>query len=391
MPKLTSREISQILQKFAGANADTQAVKISNLKYSHPKPINTLLSFETSGNLYGILYDETADEDETYLLEQFASVANGREVRLLHPIDDPQNYSLRFRGKTVYVFVTGAQRQRLDVFLANRHPEFSRNLWQKMISRGSVMVNDRPGTADMNVSASDAITYSLPADPDFSERTFPIIYLDDDVIVIDKPSGVLTHSKGSFNDEFTVADFFARFGNFKITTNRNGIVHRLDRDTSGVLIGGRSDDSVRFLQRQFALRKVRKTYLAVVHGLPKEPAALIDLPILRNPAKPSRFKVDIKGRPARTTYQIMATTSDLSLLKLQPETGRTHQLRVHLGYIGHPILGDKVYGKADAERLMLHAASLEITLPNGQRQTFVSPVPEPINSLFPGFHYENVF
>jgi 23S rRNA pseudouridine1911/1915/1917 synthase len=188
---------------------------------------------------------------------------------------------------------------------------------------------------------------------------------------------VLTHSKGALNDEFTVADFFRRYTTNALDTNRPGIVHRLDRDTSGVIIGARNDETALLLKKQFADRTTKKQYAAVVDGKPKLAKALIDLPIGRNPSKPSQFRVDSKGKPAITAYEVLATNGTQSLLELRPKTGRTHQLRVHMQYIHTPIAGDRVYGAEDtATRLCLHAHSLEITIPTSKREIFTAPIPE---------------
>ena len=264
---------------------------------------------------------------------------------------------------------------RLDAYLAEYWPETSRSTWAKHIKAGHVLVNGEVETSTKRILAEDdEVTPQVPELPSHDDRTLPIIYQDDDVIVINKPVGVLTHSKGALNDEFTVADFFKRFTKYHLDTNRPGIVHRLDRDTSGVLIGALNDKTAKLLQRQFSTRKTKKTYLAVVDGTPKEPTALIDMPIGRNPKAPSKFRVDPNGKDAQTLYRVMASNGKRSLVELQPLTGRTHQLRVHMAHIGTPIHGDRVYGK-EADRLYLHAAVLEITTPGGVRRQFVADVP----------------
>jgi 23S rRNA pseudouridine1911/1915/1917 synthase len=208
----------------------------------------------------------------------------------------------------------------------------------------------------------------------------PVIYQDDNVVVIDKPAGILSHSKGAMNDEFTVAEFLRPLTSYHSDPNRPGIIHRLDRDTSGVMIGVRNDQTASLLQRQFSDRKVKKTYYAVVDGVPKQDEAVIDLPIARHPTAPSTFRVNASGKSAQTTYKVLKSDGKRSLIELKPYTGRTHQLRVHMAYLGTPIHGDKVYGK-QADRLYLHAASLEITIPKGDRKVFESPVPPEFERL----------
>lgn len=273
---------------------------------------------------------------------------------------------------------------RLDVYLAEYWPETSRSQWQKYIAAGYVTVNGVVETSTKRLlDEDDQVAFELPKKPDHSKQSLPVIYQDDNVIVINKPTGVLTHSKGVLNDEFTVADFFRPLTTYHADTNRPGIIHRLDRDTSGILIGVRNEPTAHLLQRQFSDRKVKKTYYAIVAGIPKELKATIDLPIGRNPSAPSTFRVDPKGKSAITYYEVLATKNNRSLIKLQPHTGRTHQLRVHMRHIGTPIVGDRVYGKP-AERLYLHAKSLEITIPTSDRRIFETDLPEDFMAQFPG-------
>lgn len=275
-------------------------------------------------------------------------------------------------------------KQRLDIVLAERYPEASRSTWQKLIKTGQVHVNGRVVEAPkFEVSQSDKIIARAPQATDFSGRTLPILYQDDNVIAINKPAGILTHSKGALHSEFSVADFFARYCTFHADTDRPGIVHRLDRDTSGVMIGARTPQAGEWLVRQFSQRKVKKTYIAIVTGRLKESSARIELPIGRNPKAPSTFRIDPGGKDATTTYKILATQEGKTLVKLHPLTGRTHQLRVHMQYLAAPILGDRVYG-IPADRLYLHAYQLEITLPDGQQKIFTAPLPDEFRSYFPG-------
>lgn len=265
---------------------------------------------------------------------------------------------------------------RLDAYMAQYWPEYSRSVWQKYISAGYVSVNGAIVTSPKKqLGEDDEVTYEVPAAPDHSTHALPIVFKDDNVVVIDKPAGILSHSKGAMNDEFTVAEFFRPLTSYHSDSNRPGIIHRLDRDTSGVMLGARNESTASMLQRQFSDRKVKKTYYAVTVGVPKQLEAFIDLPIGRNPKEPSTFRVDPSGKPAQTTYKVIATGNGKSLVELRPTTGRTHQLRVHMAHIGTPIYGDRVYGK-QADRLYLHAAKLEITIPQGDRRIFESDVPQ---------------
>jgi 23S rRNA pseudouridine1911/1915/1917 synthase len=213
----------------------------------------------------------------------------------------------------------------------------------------------------------------LDAVPDID---LPVLYEDDDCVVINKPAGVLTHTQSSFNTEATVASFLRNRAE-GLEGERAGVVHRLDRATSGVLIGAKQQSALAWLQKQFAQRKVKKTYIAVVEGAPREHTAIIDMPIERNPKAPATFRVGPQGKRAITHYTVVQSGAGKSLVELRPETGRTHQLRVHLAQIGHPIVGDPIYGHGSfGDRLFLHAQSLEITLPNRERKTFTAPLPD---------------
>jgi RluA family pseudouridine synthase len=184
----------------------------------------------------------------------------------------------------------------------------------------------------------------------------------------------LTHSKGAFNPEPTVASWLgSRLSG--MNGERAGIVHRLDRATSGVMICAKTPEALSWLQKQFSMRKVKKTYVAVVEGDLALPEAIIDMPIERNPKKPQTFRVGSNGKPAVTAYKVLQTSTGRSLIELRPTTGRTHQLRVHLAHIKHPVVGDTFYRGVNADRLLLHALSLEITLPNRQRKIFTAPLP----------------
>jgi len=265
---------------------------------------------------------------------------------------------------------------RFDKALSEKYSEFSRSLIQKYIKLGYAKLNNSTQIeSDINVTEEDDVELFVPEKKAVDEPHISVIFENDDIVVIDKPSGILSHSKGALNEEFTVADFFKKTSKYNAHTNRPGIVHRLDRDTSGVMLGVKNDSTAKSISNQFSKRKVKKIYYAVVEGTPRNPIALIDVPIGRNPSSPSKFRVDPKGKSAVTSYETLASNGKYSLVKLMPTTGRTHQLRVHMAYIGHPILGDRVYGK-ESDRLYLHAASLELTIPGGERKVFTSDVPE---------------
>jgi 23S rRNA pseudouridine1911/1915/1917 synthase len=271
--------------------------------------------------------------------------------------------------------------KRADVFVAENYPEFTRSSLERLFDNDMVTVSGRPVKAAYRLKGTETLKVDetkLRVTPEPID--LPIIYEDDNVIVINKPEGVLTHSKGALNDEATIASFIKpKLNDNDLTGNRAGVVHRLDRGTSGIIIAAKNSTALTKLQKQFSQRKTKKTYLAIVEREPAEKEAIIDAPIERNPRRPQTFKVGAGGKPAATYYKVLKSFTKngkpYSLIELKPTTGRTHQIRVHLAYIGHPVFGDKIYG-TPADHLYLHAASLEITLPGSQRQTFTSQPPE---------------
>ncbi|OYX42020.1 hypothetical protein B7Y94_04220, partial [Candidatus Saccharibacteria bacterium 32-49-12] len=342
------------------------------------RQLSKLIGFVFEHQQYYLLFDSAAKDDEAVLYDHARLDEpdfNGHLVR--NPLESSiRAFGIPYKGKDVYLFRVTSKARRLDLELVERFGQYSRATLQKYIKAGYVRVNGeviiRP---KYDVSPLDSIALTPPEATDHRTSDLPIVYIDDNVIVVDKPAGVLTHSKGVLNDEFTVADFFRRYTTVGLDTTRPGIIHRLDRDTSGLIIGARNPETAKLLKQQFADRTVKKVYTAVVEGRPKNEQAIIDLPIIRNPSKPSTFRVDAKGKPAQTSYSVVTSNDKYSLLNLKPRTGRTHQLRVHLQYLNTPILGDRVYGHQSADRLYLHATELEITIPEGSRQKFESKIP----------------
>ncbi len=272
--------------------------------------------------------------------------------------------------------------KRLDQFVAEKMPELSRAYVQKLAESGKIIVNDSIHKVGYKIRADDVIEVIYDDSArQIASIDLPVLYEDDDCVVINKPVGILTHALGVHGTEASVASFI-RTRVQGIEGERAGIVHRLDRATSGIIIGAKNQKALSWLQKQFAQRKVKKTYIAVVEGLPKEEEANIDMPISRNPKVPSTFRVDPNGKSAKTHYKVTKPGERYSLIELAPETGRTHQLRVHLQKIGHPIVGDPLYGSGKyGDRLMLHAKSLEITLPSRERKVFSAPLPPEFEEL----------
>jgi 23S rRNA pseudouridine1911/1915/1917 synthase len=275
---------------------------------------------------------------------------------------------------------------RLDKSIASLFPEYSRSAIEKLIESNQICVNKEPTKTKYLLKVGDVIELDfneLDKEPEAIE--LPVIFEDENVIVVHKPLGVLAHTKGNFSKEGTVASFI----NSKLTgtdewksSNRAGIVHRLDRATSGVMICAKNEEAQSFLGKQFSERNVKKTYAAIITGELSVPEGTIDVPIERNPKKPATFRAGVNGKAAQTTFATIKSNQKHSLVELKPYTGRTHQLRVHLNYLKHPIVGDEFYNGEKAERLMLHAHALEITIPGGIRKIFTAPLPEIFNTYF---------
>ena len=275
------------------------------------------------------------------------------------------------------------QAERLDHYIISQFPKFSRSIATRLVETGKVTVNGEVAAkVGMKVRKHDKIEidYEPKWHTESPEIDLPVIFENKTCVVVNKPVGVLSHSKGEFNPEATVATWLKdRIKN--MSGERAGIVHRLDRATSGVMICAKTPEALHWLQKQFSARNVKKTYIAVVKGTPDEKEAVIDMPIERNPKKPQTFRVGANGKSSVTAYKVLEKNDQYSLLELKPTTGRTHQLRVHLEHIGHPIVGDTFYGGPTGKRLFLHAKSLEITLPNKNRETFEAPLPEEFNEI----------
>ena len=267
---------------------------------------------------------------------------------------------------------TAPEKVRLDVLAKEFYKSYNRSTLQKFIESGFMSVD---GEVVVKPSATFLrgvkLDLKVPEVMKNADLVPGVIYEDDDVLVVNKPSGLLSEAKGEYCPERTLADY--------------GLVcHRLDRDTSGVMILAKTEEVQKFLKKQFQARTVRKKYYAVVGGGPlKLSEARIDLPMIRNMKRPTTFLVDANGKEAETFYKVLkqSENGELSLVELRPTTGRTHQLRVHMKYLGHPIVGDTVYEGLPADRLYLHAGELEITLPGGVRKVFTVPVPREFSNV----------
>ena len=290
--------------------------------------------------------------------------------------------------------------ERLDRFLALALPRFSRSRLQALIKDGFVTVNGKTGRPRDAVRTGDAITLREPELEKIEARpeavALDILFEDDDLLVLNKPAGLVVHP-GAGNPEHTLVNaLLAHCPNLSGIggKERPGIVHRLDKETSGVLVVAKNDAAHRDLSRQFAERATGKIYLALVAGTPAKRSGVIEAPIGRHPVHRKKMHVARRGgRPAKTEYRVLsqgrasARPDLISLVECKLHTGRTHQIRVHLHHLGHPVLGDKVYGGKRAgnfPRQMLHAHKLSFRHPtSGDAMTFEAPVPADFAAAMP--------
>ena len=277
--------------------------------------------------------------------------------------------------------------ERLDKFIAASLPDLSRSYVQQLIEAGQVRVDGVVRRAKFKVTPGEVVVVDVP--PTAVEAVEPeaiplaIVYEDDDVIVLDKPAGLVVHPAPGHARGTLVNALLHHAPGISIGgTNRPGIVHRLDKDTSGLMVVAKTDRAHAALVGQWATRSVRKGYVALAAGVVEPDEGTIDAPIGRDPVHRQRMAVTPKGRPAVTHFAVRERFAAVTLLDVEIETGRTHQIRVHLAFIDHPVVGDAVYGRAGARRgepsaprQFLHAARLGFRLPDGRDVAFESPLP----------------
>jgi len=282
--------------------------------------------------------------------------------------------------------VVDKQGTRLDKYVSEQYPELSRTQTQKLISDGFIKVNDRVAKAGLKLNAGDRLTISLPpaAPSSLLPEAIPlnIIYEDDDLLVIDKPPGLAVHPAPGHSTHTLANAILSHLPSLPDTGDwrRPGIVHRLDKDTSGVMLVAKNSAAHLNLTDQFKARSVVKAYLVLVKGHLTPEDGVIEAPIGRDHRHRERMAVvaEGRGRQARTQYHVVNYMGNYTLLEVRPETGRTHQIRVHLAAIGYPVVGDKVYGvkSAHLSRQFVHASCLGFHLPStGEYVEFTSNLP----------------
>jgi 23S rRNA pseudouridine1911/1915/1917 synthase len=273
--------------------------------------------------------------------------------------------------------------QRLDSYLAAGSAGLTRTYGRRLISEGHVLVNASPSRPSYRIRAGDMIEVSLPpaAPSSVEAQDIPlaVLYEDDDVVVVDKPAGMPVHPSAGHSGHTLVNALLGRFPDIGPLSgeNRPGIVHRLDKDTSGVMVVARTANAQGSLVRQMRDREVEKVYLALVNGVVTPAEGLIDAPLARDPRHRKRQAVVEGGRESRTAYRVLDQARSSALLDVRPETGRTHQIRVHLAAIGHPVLGDTVYGRRSdlIARQALHALSLGFRHPATAKRLAIQAEP----------------
>jgi 23S rRNA pseudouridine1911/1915/1917 synthase len=275
--------------------------------------------------------------------------------------------------------------ERLDRFVSENCPGLSRTHAQKLIIDGLVTVNGQYTKAGHRLNAGDAVTVTIPPEPlpTMAPEDIPldIIYEDADLLVVNKPAGMTVHPAPGHPGHTLANAVLAHFPKLKDEENtlRPGIVHRLDKDTSGLIIVAKNRAAQANLADQFKARTVKKSYLVLVKGRLTPETGIIEAVIGRDPRNRQRMAVVTKGREAKTAYRVVKYTGKYSLLEIKPETGRTHQIRVHLAAIGYPVVGDATYGVKNPHlsRQFLHAGKLGFNLPStGEWVEYESPLPE---------------
>lgn len=279
--------------------------------------------------------------------------------------------------------------ERLDVFVARRMPQLTRSRVQRLIDDGRVRVAGERARAALRLDVGQRVVVDVPPATPMSAEPEPIaldvIFEDGDLLIVNKPPGMTVHPAPAHPASTLVNAVLAHCRDLSGIGGvlRPGIVHRLDRDTSGVIVVAKNDAAHNALARQLKDRRVEKTYLALVEGTPSPSEGVIDAPVARDPRRRERMAVIEGGREAVTAYRVLERMQGLSLVEARPRTGRTHQIRVHLAAIGHPIAGDRVYGRASSVvgRQFLHAARIAFTHPrSGERVEFEAPLPEDLRA-----------
>lgn len=280
--------------------------------------------------------------------------------------------------------------ERLDRYITRVRPELSRSHVQRLTADGRVRVNGRVAKSGLKLRAGDAVNIVLPPPEPTGLEAEPIpltvVHEDADILVIDKPAGMAVHPSPGHPRGTLVNALLAHIPDLEGINGslRPGIVHRLDKDTSGLMVVAKNGRAHEGLAEQFKKRTLKKKYLALVHGQLSPAEGAIEAPVGRDPAHRQRMAVVESGREARTGYRVVRSFKKYSLLEVSPASGRTHQIRVHLSAIGHPVVGDRLYGGKTSllERQFLHASFLAFVHPaSGRQMEFQSALPADLEAV----------
>lgn len=288
------------------------------------------------------------------------------------------------------------QLMRLDRYVATELPDMSRTYLQQLITEGRLLVDGQSRRAAFKMTPGQVVTVTLPVTEEFElepqDIPLDIIFEDEDILVINKPSGMVVHPAPGHPRNTLVNAVLFHAPDISIQgSTRPGIVHRLDKDTSGVMVVAKSNRAQASLVDQWQGRGVTKHYTALVAGIVEEDTATIDAPIGRNSVNRQQMTTTRTGREAITHFTVLERFDDATLLDVRIETGRTHQIRVHLAFIGYPVVGDALYGnkvservatRLEASRQFLHATSLGFRMPStGEPRTFVASLPDDLEQV----------
>jgi len=291
------------------------------------------------------------------------------------------------------IFAADKDGERLDVFLVRQQPELSRAHVQKIIASGEVLVDGRARKANFKLKAGASVSFKLPeaAPIEVKPEDIPldILYEDEDIIVVNKARGMVVHPAAGVDSGTLVNALLFHCHDLSGINGeiRPGIVHRLDKDTSGVMVAAKNDKAHLNLAEQIGMKTAHRSYLAVVHGNIKEEAGIIKGDIGRHPTDRKRMAiVQENGKPAVTHFKVLERFGDYTLVECRLETGRTHQIRVHMTSIGHPLVNDPKYGRCKSpfgiKGQALHSRQLTLKHPaTGEEMTFEAPLPEDMEKI----------
>jgi len=292
-------------------------------------------------------------------------------------------------SEEVREFLVKAGGERVDKYLVGLL-DLSRSQVQLLIRQGGVTVGGAVVKASYLLSPGERIRVQLPLpeepEPLAQEIPLDIVYEDQDLAVVNKPAGMVVHPSYGHKQDTLVNALLARYPSLsQLPGSRSGIVHRLDKDTSGLMVVAKNEPAQRYLQRQFKRGEVKKVYLALVEGHLKPAQGVIEAPIGRDPRQRKRMAVLHGGREAVTGYRVRRHLDGYTLVEAMPRTGRTHQVRLHLAFLGHPVVGDPIYGfrkkRLELGRQFLHSHILGFRAPSGRYLEFEAPLPEELERV----------